>query len=305
MLLLAVDRGSMSAASRELRVPLPTLSRKISELEALLGTQLLVRTTRSLSLTDAGAAYAQAARTIVAQVEEAEQRAAGEFVTPRGDLALTAPVAFGRLHILPVVQEFLAQFPDITVWLTLSDRNAHLIDDHVDLAVRIGALSDSAMVAAQVGQMRTIVCASPALIARHGAPAQPEDLASLPIISFDMFQPAVRWTFRQPGGNLPIDVRIRPRLSVSTAEAAVDAAAAGVGVTRVFRYQAAAAIARGTLAVLLENWEPATLPVTLLRPASDRVPLKVRRFLEFAAPRLKAALAEPGHGHRGGARPER
>jgi len=293
MLLLAIDRGSMSAASREMRVPLPTFSRRVSELETLLGTRLLVRTTRSLSLTEAGAAYVQAARAIVVQVEEAERVAAGEFVTPRGELVLAAPVAFGRLRILPVLRDFLAEFPDVTARLALSDRNAHLVDDHVDLAVRIGTLSDSAMVATQVGRMRTVVCASPALLAGHGTPPSPHALAAIPVVGFDMFQTATAWRFRDPQGGAMVEVSVRPRLSVSTAEAAVDAAEAGLGVTRVFRYQAEAAIARSGLEVVLEEWEPEPAPVHLLRPAGDRVPLKVRRFLEFAAPRLRAALGGP------------
>ena len=290
MLLSAVDRGSLSAASRELRVPLPTLSRKISDLEARLGTRLLTRTTRKLSLTDAGAAYVGAARRILEQVEDAERTAAGEFTTPRGELVLTAPILFGRLHVLPLVIEFLALYPDIDVRLMLSDRNVDLIDDHVDMAVRIGELPDSAMIATRVGAMRTVICASPALLAGHGTPMGIADLAGLPCVSFDMFGAAPTWLLRAQGAKIPIGIAIRVRLSVSTAEAAIEAAEAGVGATRVLHYQAADALARGTLAIILAEAEPAPLPVHIVHPGRGMLPLKTRSFLDFAVPRLRERL---------------
>ena len=163
ILLRVADRGSFSAASRELGVPLPTVSRKVNELERHLGTRLLVRTTRKVALTDAGATYAASARRILEEVDETERVAAGEFQVPRGELILTAPVFFGRLHILPIVTDFLAAFPEIDVRLVLSDRNLHLIADHVDMAVRIGTLPDSRLMATRVGTMRTVVCATPCL----------------------------------------------------------------------------------------------------------------------------------------------
>jgi DNA-binding transcriptional LysR family regulator len=168
ILLLTVEKGSLSAAARELRMPLPTVSRKASELEPHLGTPLLIRTTRRLSLTEAGRAYAAAARRILEEVNEAKREAVGEFITPRGEIVLTAPMLFGRLHLLPLVAEFLDAFPEIDVRLVLSDRNLHLIDDHVDMAVRIGSLPDSSMTATRVGSIRTVVCASPRLLGVHG-----------------------------------------------------------------------------------------------------------------------------------------
>ena len=291
MLLLTVDRGSLSAAGRELRVPLPTLSRKISELEAVLGTRLLIRTTRKLSLTDAGVAYIAAARRILEQVEDAERTAAGEFITPKGELVMTAPILFGRLHVLPVVSEFLATFPEITIRLVLTDRNAHLVDDHVDMAVRIGALPDSSMVATRVGTMRTIICASRALLAGHGTPASPHDLSRLPCVSFQLLTPAPDWRFPAARSKGVIEVPVNVRLSVTTADAAVDAAIAGVGATRVLGYQAAAAIARGDLRTILEGFEPEPLPVNLIHASHGRMPLKMRSFLDFASSRLKSRLS--------------
>ena len=208
-----------------------------------------------------------------------------------GELALSAPLFFGRLHVLPVVSEFLAAFPDITIRLALSDRNTQLADDHIDMAVRIGPLPDSAMVATRIGTMRTILLASPALLARYGIPASPEALSAMPCVSFDMLAQAASWRLRAHPGGPVIEHPIRPHLSVSTAEAALDAAIAGVGVTRLLHYQAEAAIASGALRIILPGCELAGVPVSLVHATRGRLPMKMRRFLDFAAPRLKQRLA--------------
>lgn len=287
MLVAVTEQGSLSAAGRSLRVPLATLSRRISDLEALLGTRLLVRTTRKLGLTDAGIAYVAAARRILEQVEDAERQAAGEFTAPKGELVLTAPTMFGRLHVLPVVADFLAAFPEITIRLVLADRNVDLIEDHVDMAVRIGHLPDSAMVATRVGAMRTVTCASPSLLAGHGMPRTPDDLRHLPCVTVDTPMPSSSWRFRDPRSGAMSELSPRPRLSVGTPEAAARAAALGVGVARVLHYQAAEAVARGELQILLAGWEPEPAPIHLLHTARGHMPLKLRRFLDFAAPRLR------------------
>lgn len=168
--LSVADLGSFSAAGRALRLPLPTVSRKVAELEAHLGVKLFVRTTRRLALTEAGKSYRLAARRILAEVEEAERSAAGEFRAPRGELTLTAPVLFGRLHVLPIVIEFLADYPEIDIRLALTDRNLDVIDEHVDVAVRIGQLPESGLIATRLGAIRRVVCAPPRLIAQFGAP---------------------------------------------------------------------------------------------------------------------------------------
>ncbi len=157
IVLRVVEKGSFSAASRELGIPLATVSRKVNELETHLGIRLLVRTTRKVGLTDAGAAYVASARRILEEIDETERIAAGEFHAPRGELVLTAPVLFGRLYILPVVTDFLAAYPEINIRLLLLDRNLHLLDDHIDMAARIGPLPDSGMVATRIGSMRTVV----------------------------------------------------------------------------------------------------------------------------------------------------
>jgi DNA-binding transcriptional LysR family regulator len=290
ILLRVVEKQSFSAASRELGVPLATVSRKVSELETHIGTKLLVRTTRKVALTDAGATYVAAAKRILEEIDETERVTAGEFHAPRGELVLTAPVLFGRLHILPLVADFLAAYPEIDVRLLLSDRNMHLIEDHIDMAVRIGPLPDSSMIATRVGSMRTVVCVSPKLTAAHGTPKKPEDIAALPCVSFDFLSPALACSFRVKDAGSTIDVPIRPRLSVSTAEAAVWAAAKGVGATRVLHYQCADAVRDGSLRIVLADFEVAPLPVHLLHAARGELPSKMRVFLDFAAGRLRERL---------------
>jgi DNA-binding transcriptional LysR family regulator len=292
ILLRVAEKGSFSAASRELRMPLATVSRKVSELEAHLGTRLLIRTTRKLAMTDAGAAYVTSARRILEATDEAERAAAGEYSKPSGELIVTAPVLFGRLHMLPIVADFLAAYPDIAVRLLLSDRNLHLVDDHFDLAARIGALPDSSMVASSLGGMRTITCASPKLLAAHAIPATPHDLAQLPCVNFDFKSRASTWRFRQKDSKEIIEIQIRSRLSVSTAEAAIWAAIQSIGIVRVLHYQCADALREGSLRIFLSEFELAPLPVHLIHAGGATLPLKTRAFLDFAAPRLRRRLGE-------------
>ena len=289
MLLSVVDTGSFSAASRHRRVPLATVSRKVNELEKHLGTRLLIRTTRRVALTDAGARYLASARRILDEIDETE-RIAGEFHAPRGELLLTAPLFFGLLHVLPIVTTFLAAFPEINVRLLFSDRNLQIVEDHVDVAVRIGHLLDSAMVATRVGLMRTVLCASPELLATHGGPLQPRDVSSLPCVNFEALSPVSAWPFRSLGGKGMTEVLVVPRLLVSTAEAAVIAATDGVGITRVLHYQCADAVRKGLLRIVLEKFEVEPLPVHLLH-AGGPLASKVRVFLDFARDRLKERLA--------------
>ncbi len=291
LLVAVAEAGSLSAAGRKLGVPLPTVSRKISDLEAHLNTRLLTRSTRKLALTESGAAYLAAARRILDEVSEAERAASGEHAAPRGDLVITAPVVFGRLHVLPVIAEFLSQWPEINVRLVLADRNLHLIDDHVDIAVRIGALVDSALVATQVGAVRSVVCGSPAYFVAHGVPKSPEDVSALSAVTFDPLSSSQHWIFRDPKSKRELRAPVRSRLSVNTAEAAIDGAAAGLGVTRVLSYQAAQAVLDGRIQIVLAEYEPAPSPVSLIHAGHELTPLKVRMLLDFAAPRLRARLA--------------
>jgi DNA-binding transcriptional LysR family regulator len=291
LLVSVAEAGSLSAAGRKLGVPLPTVSRKISELEAHLKTRLLTRSTRKLALTDAGAAYVTAAKRILDEVGAAERAASGESAAPRGDLVVTAPIVFGRLHVLPVITEFLARWSEINVRLVLSDRNLHLIDDHIDVAVRIGALADSALAATKVGSVRRVVCGSPAYFAAHGAPKRPEDLTALTAVTFDQLSSSEHWIFPDPKSKREIRAPVRSRLAVNTAEAAIDGAAAGLGVARVLSYQVAQAVLDGHIEIVLAEYEPAPAPVSLIHAGHGLTPLKVRVLLNFAAPRLRARLA--------------
>ncbi|MDI1301288.1 MAG: LysR family transcriptional regulator [bacterium] len=286
----AAESGSLSAAARQLSMPLPTVSRKVSELESHLAARLFVRSTRKLALSEAGEAYLGACKRILEEVGNAERAAAGEYRAPRGELTVTAPVVFGRLILLPIVTAFLQAYPEVDLQLVLGDRNLNLADDHVDVALRIGALPDSSLRATQLGEVRTVVCASPEHFRRHGGLATPDDLASHPCVNFSGLKNAGRWNFS--AGKKNYSIAVRPRLQVNTAEAAIDAAIAGLGVTRVLGYQIASACAAGTLSIALQDFEPPPLPVSLVFMGQGPLPLKLRAFLDFAAPRLKERLQQ-------------
>ena len=290
ILVAAVEAGSLSAASRRLGAPLATVSRKVSELEAHLRTRLLNRSSRRLTLTDAGYAYVAACKRILDDVAEAERAAAGEYSAPRGELIITAPIVFGRLHVLPVVAEFLRAYAEIDIRLALADHMVNLVEDHVDLAVRIGELPDSSLVATRVGAIRRVVCASPAYFAARGMPERPSDLSAHDCVTFEGLTAPDAWTFAVGRSNA--SAPIHSRLIVNTAEAAIDAAITGLGLTRVLSYQMMAAMRAGALAIALQAFEPAPWPVSLVYAGGRLLPLKLRAFLDFAAPRLKARLAE-------------
>ena len=281
----AVDQGSLSAAGRRLGLPLATVSRRLSELETHIGTRLLVRSTRQLALTDAGQAYLGACRRILEEVSEAERAAAGEYVAPRGELVITAPMVFGRMHVLPMIGGFLRQYPDVDVRLVLGDRPLNLLDEHVDLAVRIGALPDSSLVAVRVGEVRRVVCASPGYLAERGVPERPGDLAGHDGITFDGLRSPLPWVFRVD--RTEVAIPIRSRLTVNTANAAIDAAVDGLGVTRVLSYQIADELRSGALQAVLLNYEPAAWPVQLVYARQGRLPVKLRAFIDAIAPALR------------------
>jgi DNA-binding transcriptional LysR family regulator len=288
-LLAAVEAGSLSGASRKLGMPLATVSRKVSELEAHLRTRLVTRTSRRLILTDAGRSYIAACKRILDDIREAERAAAGEYSAPRGELIITAPIVFGRLHVLPVVLEFLKTYPEIDVRLTLADRIVNLQEDHVDLAVRIGELPDSSLVAMRVGSIGRVVCGSPAYFAERGTPKRPNELSKHDCITFNGLTSPEAWIFPSVKGN--ISVAVHSRLIVNTAEAAIDAAITGLGITRVLSYQVADALRTGALLLALREFEPPPVPVSLVHAGQGRLALKLRAILDFAGPRLKARLS--------------
>ncbi len=287
-LLAAVECGSLSKASRHLRLPLATVSRKVAELESHLNATLLIRSAKGLELTPAGRSYVTAAKSILEQLTEAERAAAGEYTEPRGDLAVTAPIMFGRLHILPVVTHFLSAYLDVAVELVLTDRVAHFLDDQVDVALRIGELPDSSLIATRLGSVRRVVCASPGYLAANGVPATPADLARHSVISFESVSSPTSWIFESDG--TAITTSFRSRLSVNTIDGAIDAGLCGVGLVRANSYQVADDVRNGRLAIVLEAFEPAPRPVHLVYDRQGRLPLKLRAFADFVVPRLRERL---------------
>ena len=289
-LIAAVDGGSLSAASRNLGMPLATVSRKVSEPEAHLRTKLVIRTSRKLMLTEPGRAYVAASRRILEEIDETERAASGEYGAPQGHLTITAPIMFGRLHVEPVVLAFLQAYPDIQARLILADHVVNLVDDHIEVAIRIGRLPDSAMVATRLGTIRRVACASPDYLAKRGTPETLEMLADHDCVMFEGLYSSTVWNFGC--GDRAAAVPIKPRFAVNTADAAIAAAIAGTGITRVLSYQVADALAAGELRLLLESFEPEPLPVHLVYPAQSLLPLKLRAFLDFSGPRLKALLPD-------------
>lgn len=288
----AVEEGSLSAAGRKLGMPLATVSRKLSDLEAHLKARLLNRSTRGLTLTDAGRDYLAACKRILEDVTDAERAAAGEFFEPRGELVITAPLVMGRMHVLPVITEFLAAYPEINVRLIQGDRIAHLLDEHIDIAVRVGELPDSRLTATRIGAIRRVVCAQPDYFSMHGLPNTPRDLADHRCITFDAIHSPEVWMF--PVDGREIAVPVRSALVVNTAEAAIDAAIAGIGVTRVLSYQIEEWNRDGRLQTVLREFEPPAMPASLVYTGQRRLPLKLRAFLDFATPRLRERLATAG-----------
>jgi DNA-binding transcriptional LysR family regulator len=265
------------------------VSRKLGELEKQLGTRLMTRTTRQLTLTDAGREYLTACREILDRVDDADRAAAGVHAKPRGELVVAAPLVFGRVHVLPVIADYLDQHPDVTVRLVLSDRNANLLEEHVDVAVRIGALPDSGLTARPVGAITRLVCASPGYLKRHGTPSTPDDLRDHTCVTFEGLMSSTAWSFHGPDGTRRVP--IRSRLVVNTADGAIAAALRGVGITRLLSYQVADRIADRTLTRLLVDYEPEAVPVSLLYARQGRLPAKTRAFVEQAADRLTSSVA--------------
>jgi DNA-binding transcriptional LysR family regulator len=290
VLLSAVENGSLSKAARNLKVPLATVSRKVADLESHLKASLLIRSAKGLELTPAGRTFVTAAKAILEQVTEAERTAAGEYTEPRGDLVVTAPTMFGRMHVLPVVTQFLSAFPDVSVGLVLTDRVTHFLDDQIDIAVRVGDLPDSALVASKLGTLRRVMCATPDYLAARGTPKHPDDLAGHSVISFENSPTPTSWTFWSNGEE--VKAAFRPRLSVSTIEGAIDAALAGVGLARPMSYQVARYVRDGVLQVVLERFEPTPRPVHLVYDRQGRMPLKLRAFFDFAVPLLRKRLED-------------
>ncbi|GJD48574.1 HTH-type transcriptional regulator PgrR [Methylobacterium crusticola] len=287
----ALDEGSLAGAGRRLGRSPAAVTRAVAFLEARVGTPLLHRTTRSLRLSEAGERYAAACRRILTDLEEADMLAAGERSAPRGTLALTAPVVSGEEVLRPTLDAFLDAFPAVSARLHLLDRPVNLVDEGIDVALRIAHLPDSAMVAVRVGEVRRVVAASPRYLAERPVIAEPADLAGHRIVAMSQFG-LDSWSFPPaPGSAVPRSVAFTPRLVLNSVRAAVAAAAEGHGVTRVLSYQVAGAVREGRLRIILREAEPPRLPVHVITPEGRLSVPKVRAFVDFAVPRLRADFA--------------
>jgi len=282
------ETGSFSAASRRLGIPVATISRNVADLESRLRTELFQRSSRRMTLTDAGRDYVEACRRIIEQVDDAERQVSGEYRIPKGDLGVTTPWGLGHTHLLPIVVEFLDAFPEIDLRLLLTDRVVDTVDENIDVAVRIGELPESSMIATRIGSIRLVVCASPAYLSAKGRPRTPDELAGHACIAIGDGVSPVSWKFRKDRRDSSI--AIQARLCVNTSEAAVLAAIAGAGLTRVMSYKMDTARKAGSLELVLEEFEPEPLPVHIVYTPRKPVPLKLRAFLNWITPRLKARL---------------
>lgn len=275
-----VDRHGFAPAARHLGLVPSAVTRHVAALEAHLGVRLLARTTRSVTLTEAGANYLERARRIMAELAEAEEFAQSERLTPVGRLVVSAPAVFGRLHVAPLMAEFLNCHAGVQGQLLLSDRWVNMVEEGVDCAIRIGNLPDSGLVARRIGETRRVIVAAPAYLAAHGMPREPRDITAHRIIRFSAFEGAEEWRLFRDGGEERVP--IAPRLVTNSADAALCAAERGGGLTMVLAYQAREAIAAGRLVRILRDFEPPLLPIQIAWPAARLIPAKLRAFIETA-----------------------
>jgi DNA-binding transcriptional LysR family regulator len=288
LLLSAVESGSLSKASQHLGLPLATVSRKVAELENHLNATLLIRSAKGLELTPTGRSYVTAAKAILEQLTEAERAAGGEYTEPKGDLVVTAPTMFGRLHALPVVTRFLNAYSEVSVAIVLTDRVTHFLDDQVDVALRIGALPDSTLVATRLGTVRHVVCASPDYLAANGTPMTLDDLARHSVISFQNTSALSTWDFQVDGADAAVS--FRSRLGVNAIDAAIEASLSGAGLVRAVSYQVVDHVRSGRMMVVLDAFAPPPRPVHLVYDRQNRLPLKLRAFVDFVVPRLRERI---------------
>ena len=290
--LTALDEGSLAAAARRLKRSPAAISRAIAFLEAHVGAELLHRTTRAMMLSEVGERYATACRRILAELEEAEDLVGGEHAVPRGILSISAPPVSGDDVLGPILDDFLDAYPMVSVRFLLLDRPVNLVEEGIDVAMRIAELPDSSLIATRVGaEVRRVVVGSPSYLSRHPRIAQPADLAAHEIIAFTNFG-LDSWSFAPAAGSrVPRVVHFSPRLTVNTVRAALASAIRGRGLTRLYSYHVAEAVRRGELQVVLANAEHPPVPVHLLTPNGRISMPKVRAFIDFAAPRLRSVFS--------------
>lgn len=280
-----VDCQGLAGAARKLNISPPAVTRAINDLEVHLGLRLLTRTTRTVRVTDAGERYVQDCRRILAEMLEADESVSGMHSSPRGRLTVTAPVLFGSLFVTPIVTEYLSRYPDVSASCLFLDRVVNLLDEGVDVAVRIGELPDSSMQAIRVGQVRRVICASPDYLARQGIPTAPDDLQDHTIISASSATPNPEWKLMDQGQ--PRSIRLQARMITTTNDSAVHAALTGFGVTRLLSYQVAEHLRSGRLKTVLPDFEPAALSIHVVHREGRQAPQRVRAFLDLAIERLR------------------
>ena len=279
------EEAGFAAAARRLRMSPPAVTRAVAALEQRLKVKLLNRTTRYVRTTEVGQRYLDDARRILAEADEADEAAAGVNAAPRGHLAITAPVLFGRMFVMPLVVEYLNRYPDTAVSAVLLDRVVNLLEEGVDVGIRIGELPDSNMQATAVGSVRLVVCASKEYLRRHGVPRTPQELLQHTIIASSAGSASISWRF---GGRM---LRIEPRLTVTTNDGAIEAALRGFGITRMLSYQVSPYVRAGDLRTVLEEHEPAPRPINIVHREGRHACAKVRAFVDLIAERLRADRA--------------
>jgi DNA-binding transcriptional LysR family regulator len=281
-----VDAGGFAGAARKLNISPPAVTRAINELEDHLGVRLLTRTTRVVRVTEDGARYADDCRRILAELAEADDAVGGKHGAPHGQLIVTAPALFGAKFVTPIVTEYLTRYPEVNASCWFLDRVVNMMDEGVDVAVRIGELPDSSMQAARVGRVRRVICASPAYLEKHGIPQTPEALAAHCVISASAVTPSAEWRLLENGE--PRVVKLQARMITTSNDAAVAAAMSGFGLTRLLSYQVAEPLRDGRLKTVLTEFEPAALPVHLVHREGRHASKKARAFLDLALERLRA-----------------
>jgi len=281
---VAHDQG-FAAAARRLGLSAASVTRAVAALEVRIGAQLLIRTTRTVQLTEAGQRYLEDCRRILADIQDAEESAAGSHADPRGQLTITAPVLFGDLYVMPVVVGFLEQYPQVSINALLVDRVVSLVEEGVDVAVRIGELPDSSQYAIAVGEVRRVVCGSADYLRRFGRPLHPEELARARIIATSAIGQQRSWPFMAAGASM--SVRLEPRMVVTANQAAITAATLGLGLTRVLSYQVADKVAAGELEIVLEDFELPPLPIHVVYQGGRKAPARVRSFVDYAVQALR------------------
>ena len=285
MLLAVAEAESFAGGAKLMGMSPPSVTRVIAGLENRLGTLLLARSTRSLRLTEAGRRYVEDCKRILLDLEEADELAAGSSSRVRGNLTVTAPVMFGELFLIPLITEYLAEHPEVSINALLVDRLVSMVDEGLDVAVRIGKLPDSGLQAIRVGAIRPVICAAPAFLERAGRPQVPKDVLNAPVVMSSASNLLTDWQFDGPQGALTLHPK--PRLLVSSNQAAINAARMGWGLTRVLSYQVAELVAKGELEIVLEDYETAALPVHVLYQGSKRISANVRTFVDFCTRRFQ------------------